>query len=157
MSKNIKPTVHKTADSFIESLKNDLSSYSSSYQETKVGSKTKKDAPRTCVYDKKKLRELDGEREGVMWRLASLKTLYDYLEEIHSIASYAYYTDDKTRNLKDDFLKIVGLASMINEDFDFHNRALHRQLDRYDEEIEANYGKEALAGLSFQITDEEGK
>ena len=153
--KNIKPTVNATAESFIESLKNDLSGYSSSLKETKKGTKSNKITTKTIVYDEKMFIQLDGEREGVVWKMINLNTASEYINRIKDIASYAYFTDDKTRNLKDDFLKIVGLASMIDEDhIEYFNRILHKQLDRYDEEIEVNYGKEALTRLSAQISDE---
>jgi len=154
--KNIKSTATTTADSFIESLKNDLSSNSSTIKESKKGKKASE--PLTVYfYDKKKLYELESGREGVIYNLIDICTMSRYVEEMKHISSYAYYTDDKTFNVKDAFLKIVGLASMVEEDVEHFNRFFHRKLDRYDKEIVENYGKEALAGLGAQIEDVEGE
>ena len=96
-------------------------------------------------------------REGVIYNLIDICTMSRYVEEMKHISRYACSTDDKTFSLKDEFLKVSGLASMIEESVEHFNRLFHRKLDRYDKEIVENYGKEALAGMGAQIEDVEGE
>jgi hypothetical protein len=157
-----KKNIQITAEQYIESLKNDILNYSSStkeHKEAKKGSKREKfiNVKITNIYDKNKLDELEGERDSIIYNLTNICTLSHYVEEVKNISRYAYYTNDRTFNLKNEFLKIVGLASLIEENIEHFTSLFHGKLDYYDKVIMENYGKEALAGMGAQIRDEEGE